>query len=240
LRQRAGSAGTSFGFGEADMGSGGCCGPVGIGEPHRLRHRLIRAPHVPVRLILSMRVGRALAACGADDAPRTRISRHPPHLRAGGRDAAGLTGRGQGRRTQKHSRAILGHHDMLQRTGIRRIQEAVDGAETLGCIAESRPDLVILDWELAILSGEEVIRLVRNPETSPAPTVPIVLMMAQPQKDRVERAVRLGVNEVIAKPFSPKTLWSRLDEVINRPRPYETVKSMLRPIPRQLLSAAAS
>ena len=130
--------------------------------------------------------------------------------------------------------------DMLQRTGIRRIQEAVDGAETLGCIAESRPDLVILDWELAILSGEEVVRLVRNPETSPAPTVPIVLMIAQPQKDRVERAVRLGVNEVIAKPFSPKTLWSRLDEVINRPRPYETVKSILRPIPRRLPSAAAS
>jgi DNA-binding response OmpR family regulator len=51
-------------------------------------------------------------------------------------------------------------------------------------------------------------------------------MMAQPRKDRVERAVRLGVNEVIAKPFSPKTLWSRLDEVINRPRPYTQVKSL--------------
>jgi two-component system chemotaxis response regulator CheY len=129
--------------------------------------------------------------------------------------------------------------DMLQRTGIRRIQEATDGAEALGCIAEARPDLVILDWDLAILSGEEVIRLVRNPETSPAPTVPLILMMAQPQKGRVERAVRLGVNEVIAKPFSPKTLWSRLDEVINRPRPYETVKSMLRPMARRPVGVAA-
>jgi PleD family two-component response regulator len=64
-------------------------------------------------------------------------------------------------------------------------------------------------------------------------------MMAQPRKDRVERAVRLGVNEVIAKPFSPKTLWSRLDEVINRPRPYETVKSMLRPMQRRSANAAA-
>lgn len=129
--------------------------------------------------------------------------------------------------------------DMLQRTGIRRIQEAVDGAEALGCMAESRPDLVILDWDLDILSGEEVIRLIRNSETSPAPTVPLVLMMAQPRKDRVERAVRLGVNEVIAKPFSPKTLWSRLDEVINRPRPYETIKSMLRPRSRQSANATA-
>ena len=129
--------------------------------------------------------------------------------------------------------------DMLQRTGIRRVQEAIDGAEALGCIAEGRPDLVILDWDLAILSGEEVIRLIRNADTSPAPTVPLVLMMARPQKNSVERTVRLGVNEVIAKPFSPKTLGSRLDEVINRPRPYETVKSMLRPTSKRLTNAAA-
>ena len=122
--------------------------------------------------------------------------------------------------------------DMLQRVGIRRVQEAPDGAEALGCIAEIKPDLLILDWDLAILTGEEVIRLVRDAYTSPAPTLPIILMMSQPRRDRVERAVRLGANEVIAKPFSPKILWSRLDEVINRPRPYETVRHMLRPVPR--------
>jgi len=129
--------------------------------------------------------------------------------------------------------------DMLQRTGIRRVQEAVDGAEALGCVAEGRPDLLILDWDLAILSGEEVIRLIRNAETSPAPTTPLILMMSRPQKDRVEREVRLGVKEVIAKPFSRKTLWSRLDEVINRPRPYETVKSMLRPKSRRATNIGA-
>ena len=42
----------------------------------------------------------------------------------------------------------------------------------------------------------------------------------------------LGVNEIVAKPFSPKVLWSRLDEVINRPRPYIQVKGLLRPVPR--------
>ena len=122
--------------------------------------------------------------------------------------------------------------DMLQRVGIRRVQEATDGAEALGMLVEVRPDLVILDWDLAILTGEEVIRLVRDAETSPAPTVPLILMLSQPRKDRVERAVRLGVNEIIAKPFSPKTLWSRLDEIINRPRPYSQVRNLLVPRPR--------
>ncbi|GJE42265.1 response regulator [Methylobacterium soli] len=130
--------------------------------------------------------------------------------------------------------------DMLMRTGIRRVLEAPDGAEALGVLAESKPDLVVLDWDLAILSGEEFIRLARDFSTSPCSTIPIVLMMAQPRKDRVERAVRLGVNEIIAKPFSPKTLWSRLDEVINRPRPYTQVKNLLQPRSRERLGTLAA
>ncbi|WP_336487480.1 response regulator [Methylobacterium nigriterrae] len=122
--------------------------------------------------------------------------------------------------------------DMLMRVGIKRVLEAPDGAEALGVLAESKPDLTIIDWDLAILSGEEFIRLARTPTTSPCPTIPIILMLAQPRRNVVDRAISLGVNEIIAKPFSPKTLWSRLDEVINRPRPYSQVKSLLRPTPR--------
>jgi CheY-like chemotaxis protein len=130
--------------------------------------------------------------------------------------------------------------DMLTRTGIRRVMEAPDGAEALGVLAESKPDLMILDWDLAILSGEEVIRLTRDYNTSPAPSVTMILMLAQPRKDRVERAIRLGVNEIIAKPFSPKTMWSRLDEVINRPRSYTMVKNLLHPQPRARLGTMAA
>jgi PleD family two-component response regulator len=122
--------------------------------------------------------------------------------------------------------------DMLTRVGLKRLLDAPDGAEALGMLSESKPDLVILDWDLDILSGEEFIRLARTPATSPAPTVPIILMVSKPRRMVVDRALSLGVNEIIAKPFSPKVLWSRLDEVINRPRPYMQVKSLLRPAPR--------
>ena len=110
--------------------------------------------------------------------------------------------------------------------------EAPDGAEALGVLSESKPDLVILDWDLAILSGEEFIRLTRTPTTSPAPTVPIILMLSKPRRYAVDRAVSLGGNEIVAKPFSPKVLWSRLDEVINRQRPFVQVKGLLRPVAR--------
>ncbi len=97
-------------------------------------------------------------------------------------------------------------------------------------LSENKPDLVIIDWDLAILSGEEFIRLTRTPTTSP--TVPIILMLSKPRRYAVNRAVALGVNEIVAKPFSPKVLWSHLDEVINRPRPFVQAKGLLRPVAR--------
>jgi PleD family two-component response regulator len=129
--------------------------------------------------------------------------------------------------------------DMLARVGIKRVQEAPDGAEALGILGESKPDLVILDWDLAILSGEEFIRLTRTPSTSPAPTVPIILMLSKPKRYIVDRAITLGVNEIIAKPFSPKVIWSRLDEVINRPRSFVQARGLVRPVPRMSQAAPA-
>jgi two-component system, chemotaxis family, chemotaxis protein CheY len=122
--------------------------------------------------------------------------------------------------------------DMLARVGLRRIAEAPDGAEALSLLSEMRPDLVVLAWELPILSGEEFVRLARTPSTSPAPTVPVVVMISQPQKFIIERAIAAGVNEILVKPFSPKALWARLDEIINNPRPFVQVGGMVRPAPR--------
>lgn len=118
---------------------------------------------------------------------------------------------------------------MLTRVGIKRVLEAPDGAEALGVLGESKPDLVNLDWDLAILSGEEFLRLTRTPTTSPAPTIPMIVMLSKPRRHSVNRTLALGVNEIIAKPFSPKVLWSRLDEVINRPRAFVQAKVFFDP-----------
>lgn len=122
--------------------------------------------------------------------------------------------------------------DMLARVGIRRIVEAGDGAEALAALGETKPDVVIADWDLAGLKGEEFVRLARTAATSPAPTVPIILMLSRPRRSVVERATALGVNEIVAKPFSPNSLWSRLDEVIRRPRTYVQANGLLRPVAR--------
>lgn len=130
-----------------------------------------------------------------------------------------------------YSRKLI--REMLSRVNIRRVSEAPDGAEALALLADVRPDVVIINWELPILSGEEFIRLARTPSTSPSPTVPIILLLSAPQKLVVERAVAVGVNEILVKPFSPKALWARLEEVLQRPRQFmRTPSGILRPLPR--------
>ena len=111
--------------------------------------------------------------------------------------------------------------DMLMRVGIKRVLEAPDGAEALGVLAESKPDISIIDWDLSILSGEEFIRLARTPTPSPCPTIPIILMLAQPRRNVVDRAVALGVNEIIAKPFSHEKLLQLVATLLGRePAPH--------------------
>jgi CheY-like chemotaxis protein len=129
-----------------------------------------------------------------------------------------------------HMRRIV--REVVLRAGIRRVVEAADGAEAITLLAETSPDVVVLDWDLPVLSGEDFVRLTRTVKTSPAPRVPIVLTLADPRRSAVERAVCLGVNEIVAKPFSPATLWARLDEVVNRPRPFSEAGDLVRPEPR--------
>jgi two-component system, chemotaxis family, chemotaxis protein CheY len=131
--------------------------------------------------------------------------------------------------------------EMLARAGLRRVTEAPDGAEALAALSDVRPEIVILDWNLPILSGEEFIRLTRTPSTSPSPTIPIILTLSNPYKYIIEKALMLGVNEVLVKPFSPKDLWSRFDEALNKERTFvKTPSGLMRPMPRKTIESKAA
>jgi two-component system phosphate regulon response regulator PhoB len=94
---------------------------------------------------------------------------------------------------------------------------AADGEEALLQIAENRPDAVLLDWMLPLVSGLEVCRQIRR---SPASrSLPIILLTARgAETDRV-RGLDSGADDYIVKPFSPSELVARLRAVMRRARP---------------------
>jgi two-component system phosphate regulon response regulator PhoB len=94
---------------------------------------------------------------------------------------------------------------------------AADGEEALLQIAENKPDAVLLDWMLPLVSGLEVCRQIRRAPASRA--LPIILLTARGEEaDRV-RGLDSGADDYIVKPFSPSELVARLRAVIRRAQP---------------------
>ena len=104
----------------------------------------------------------------------------------------------------------------LEREGFQ-VCEAADGEEALVQIAERRPDLVLLDWMLPLVSGIEVCRRIRR--ASETRSMPVVILTARGEEaDRV-RGLDSGADDYVVKPFSPSELVARLRAVMRRAQP---------------------
>jgi len=100
---------------------------------------------------------------------------------------------------------------------------AGDGEEALLQIAENKPDAVLLDWMLPLVSGLEVCRQIRRSPSSRA--LPIILLTARGEEaDRV-RGLDSGADDYVVKPFSPSELVARLRAVIRRAQPSAAERS---------------
>jgi two-component system phosphate regulon response regulator PhoB len=104
----------------------------------------------------------------------------------------------------------------LEREGFQVI-EAGDGEEALLLAREQKPDLVLLDWMLPLLSGIEVCRQIRRlPETR---NVPIIMLTARGEEGDKLRGLDSGADDYVTKPFSPSELIARVRAVMRRTRP---------------------
>jgi CheY-like chemotaxis protein len=108
---------------------------------------------------------------------------------------------------------------MLMNIGAKSIYEAADGVTALDTIRTANPDVAILDWDMPLMSGQDLIRIVRSPGVFPKPDLPIILLTAGADRLRVNEAIRLGVHEFLRKPTSPGALRNRLVSILVKPRP---------------------
>ena len=94
---------------------------------------------------------------------------------------------------------------------------AADGEEALIQIAERKPDVVLLDWMLPLVSGIEVCRQIRRAPASR--TLPIIMLTARGEEGDRVRGLNSGADDYIVKPFSPAELIARLRAVMRRAQP---------------------
>jgi DNA-binding response OmpR family regulator len=85
---------------------------------------------------------------------------------------------------------------------------AVDGEQAIDAIRSQPPSIVLLDLDLPKVSGFEVLQYIRSaPATASAP---VIILTAHSQSDDIKRAIQLGAQDFIGKPFEGAQLLRRV------------------------------
>ena len=91
------------------------------------------------------------------------------------------------------------------------------GDEAEMAIAESSPDLILLDWMLPGISGLELCRRLRAGKDSC--TIPIILLTARGEETDRVRGLATGADDYVVKPFSLPELMARVRAILRRTNP---------------------
>ncbi len=95
-----------------------------------------------------------------------------------------------------------------------QVLSAYDGETALKTIQSHRPDLVVLDVRLPKRSGFEVLELVR--QDAVLKSLPIVLVSANAATETRLQGLRLGADDYLTKPFSPRELIMKIRRLLDR------------------------
>jgi two-component system, chemotaxis family, chemotaxis protein CheY len=127
---------------------------------------------------------------------------------------------------------------MLTNIGAKSVWEAADGLAAVDIIRNADPDVVLLDWDMPLLSGPQIMHIVRSPGLFTKPNLPVIMLTERALRSQVQEAMRLGVHEFLLKPTSPKALRDRLVSILVRPRLMVQIGKYYVPEPRRPLAQA--
>ena len=101
----------------------------------------------------------------------------------------------------------------LKRAGFE-VREAEDCRSARAALADTRPDLVLVDWMLPDMSGLELTRaLKRDRETR---ELPVIMLTARAEEGDKVAGLEGGADDYVTKPFSPRELLARINAVMRR------------------------
>jgi two-component system chemotaxis response regulator CheY len=91
------------------------------------------------------------------------------------------------------------------------VNEAADGREALDRVAADAPDVILLDWNMPVMSGIEFLRAMGETEMPRRPKV--VFCTTENGTAHIRAAIEAGADEYVMKPFDRDTLESKLQIV---------------------------
>jgi CheY-like chemotaxis protein len=92
------------------------------------------------------------------------------------------------------------------------VVSASDGAEAYELACSEKPDIVVTDYQMPVMSGLELVDKLRQTEQTAG--IPVILLTARSFSVEDEQKQRLKINKCLSKPFSPKELLRDIEDVL--------------------------
>ena len=102
---------------------------------------------------------------------------------------------------------------LLERNGMN-VLTAKDGVDAIAQLQEHKPDIMLLDIEMPRMDGFEVATLVRHDER--LKDLPIIMITSRTGEKHRERAMTIGVNEYLGKPYQESDLLENIQKLVKR------------------------
>ena len=101
--------------------------------------------------------------------------------------------------------------NILKQLGYENVDEAENGAEAYEKIKTGEFAFVITDWNMPVMDGLGLLKKVRT--DAEVKDIPILMVTAEAEKEKVVAAIQAGVNNYIVKPFTADTLKEKMDRI---------------------------
>lgn len=88
------------------------------------------------------------------------------------------------------------------------------GARAIRYLNKEKPDLILLDIQMALMDGIETLREIRTMENGAA--IPVIMLTARKDKETVIEGTKLGILDYVLKPFDSQDLHMRIDKALKR------------------------
>ena len=133
----------------------------------------------------------------------------------------------------RHMRAMIS--DVLRSAGQRDVMHAGIEVELRKMVDQHRPRIIVMATDFPGVSGLDFAKQIRSGYNFVPRETSIILTTTAPTRSFLEAARVIGVDEVVAVPFTTHALIARIRSVIERPRPFVDCSSYVGPCRRRVM-----
>lgn len=89
---------------------------------------------------------------------------------------------------------------------------AGNGAEAFELACQEKPNIIVTDYQMPVMSGLELVQKLRNNQQTK--DIPVILLTARSFAIEDKQKQELGIAQCISKPFSPKELLADIEDIL--------------------------